>query len=782
MQYNDENRGEEKTSGSEYVNLQLQKAFLLQQEGALLDAKALYADVLQCDPRNFDAIHMSAVILRRLESHQQSENMFIRAISIRCNFAPVYSNYGLLLKDLKRFEGAIICFENAISIKSDFHEAYYQQGLIFVSLKQHENAFLKFNKAIILKPDFIPAYQHLGNLFRQERKLIQALASYEKIILIRKSEAFAHSDFGVILKELGRLNEAILSYDTAIELSPYSAAAFVNRGNALTKLKRYEDAVSSYDAAIIIKPDYTDAYRNRGIALNEMRSHLEALGSFEKALAIRSDYAAAHNDRGNTLNLIGLLEESLSSYDMAATLNPDLLWLSGRRLQLRMKISKWAEYEQQLAKLETDILSGKKAATPFSVLGLIDNPMVQSIAARHFTERNFPSQVLSAPLKKANDQRRIRLGYFSADFRLHPMSQLMAGIFESHDRSKFEVIGFSFGLHDFDRMRERISASFDRFIDVHFMDDQAIAEMTRELGVDIAVDLTGFTAQGRPGVFACRCAPVQVSFLGYPGTMSADYIDYIVADDIVIPPESRVDYKEKIIYLPGSYYPNCYQLDTNRYILHDQGFTREQLGLPENSFVFCCFNNSYKITPPIFDSWMKILLSVEGSVLWLLDDNRSSVENLRREASQRGVSRDRIIFARRMPIEDHLARHRCADLFLDTLPYNAHTTGTDALWAGLPLLTRIGVSFAGRVAASLLNAVGLPELITHSISQYEELAILLGNDPDKMTVLKKKLANNKTSTRLFDMLSYLKHIETAYVVIHKRHLAGLEPDHVRCDC
>ena len=403
----------------------------------------------------------------------------------------------------------------------------------------------------------------------------------------------------------------------------------------------------------------------------------------------------------------------------------------------------------------------------------------------HLLRINFNAPDCGSPknilrLKKSDlaeasniDHNRIRLAYLSADFHEHATSYLMAGIFDCHDKSRFEVTAVSLGTDDNSEMRQRLKASFECFIDAETFSDDQIANLVRSSEVDILVDLMGFTGNSRTGIFAQRAAPIQVNYLGYPGTMGAEYIDYIIADEVVIPKNQRKYYSEKIVSLPNSYQAN----DRKRYI-SDKKFTRAELELPETSFVFCCFNNAYKITPHVFDSWMRIMNQVDGSVLWLILDNVTASHNLKQEAAARGVNPERLVFANRMPLPDHLARHRLADLFLDTLPYNAHTTASDALWAGLPVLTLLGETFAGRVAASLLNAIGLPELITTALEGYEQMAVGLATHPEKMTSIKHKLVNNRLTTPLFDTKLFTKHIEAAYSAMYERHQAGLSPDNI----
>jgi predicted O-linked N-acetylglucosamine transferase (SPINDLY family) len=362
------------------------------------------------------------------------------------------------------------------------------------------------------------------------------------------------------------------------------------------------------------------------------------------------------------------------------------------------------------------------------------------------------------------------VAYFSADFHNHATTHLMAGLFERHNRGKIELAALSFGPDIRDEMRVRLSAAFDQFLDVSAKSDREIAELSRELAIDIAVDLKGFTQDERHRIFSYRAAPIQVNYLGYPGTTAGQCIDYIVADRTIIPPESRPQYSEKVVYLP-----NSYQVNDRQRKIADREFSRAELGLPSAGFVFCCFNNAYKITPDTFDGWMRILRQVDGSVLWLLEDNRTASNNLRREAEARGVVAARLIFAPRITPAEHLARHRAADLFIDTLPCNAHTTASDALWAGLPVLTRIGESLAARVAASLLNAVGLPEMITTTREQYETLAIDLAADPRRLATIAEKLRRNRLIAPLFDTELFARHLEDAYMQMYERHQAGLSP-------
>ena len=394
--------------------------------------------------------------------------------------------------------------------------------------------------------------------------------------------------------------------------------------------------------------------------------------------------------------------------------------------------------------------------------------MLHRQASAIFAHYQYPANGALGPIAKYPKEQKIRVGYYSADFHNHATGYLMAELIELHDHHRFECIGISFGPKHHDQMQLRLEQSFDQFIDASAMSDIQIAQLSRELKIDIAVDLKGFTQHCRTGIFAYRAAPIQVNYLGYPGTMAAEYMDYLIADKVLIPEQSQGAYSEKIVYLPHSY-----QVNDRQRVISDKVFTRAELGLPEQGFVFCCFNNNFKILPAMFESWMRILKAVEGSVLWLYQDNEGAVDNLKKEAKARGVDPDRIIFAKRLPLEEHLARHRQADLFIDAFPYNAHTTASDALWAGLPVLTLMGQSFAGRVAASLLTAIGLPELITTTPAAYEALAIELAKSPEKLTALKQKLSNNRLTTPLFNTPQFTQDLERAYVQMYERYQADL---------
>ena len=407
------------------------------------------------------------------------------------------------------------------------------------------------------------------------------------------------------------------------------------------------------------------------------------------------------------------------------------------------------------------------------MLAMIDDPEIQRKTAEIYTNEFFPQSYTLPKISRYSKHSKIRIGYFSADFRNHPVSYLTAELYEMHDRNQFEIYAFSFGSDTKDEMNLRIKAGVDYFHDVRTMSDIDVAMLSRSVKLDIAVDLGGFTQNCRTNIFAEGSAPVQVSFLGYPGTMAADYMDYLIADRTLIPKEKQHHYSEKIVYMP-----NSYQVNVSKISVSETSLLRHELGLPDIGFVFCCFNNNYKITPSTFSGWMRILKAVKGSVLWLFENSNSAAKNLKKEAMKFGINADRLVFATHMPAEEHLNRIKQADLFIDTLPYNAHTTTSDALRMGVPVLTCIGNSFASRVAASLLNAVNLPELITTTQEQYESLAIQLATHPEKLIIIKDKLVNNLPTAKLYDTPLFTRHLESAYLTMYDRCQNGLEPDHI----
>ena len=680
---------------------------------------------------------------------------------------------GLVLHNAGQLKQARVIYEEILKFNPKHFNAMQLLGALLIQIKQWNNALTILNQALKINSTNPFVYNNRGVVLKELLYLEEALTSYDNAIELKRDYAEAYSNRGIVLKELKRLAEALASYDKAIELKPDYAEAINNRGNVLKELKRLAEALASYDRAIELKRGYADAYLNRGIVLDELERLEEALKSYDRAIELLPNYAEAYVNRGDALKELKRPDEALSSYEKAIDLKRDYEYLFGTILHTKMFICNWQNFNLNIKKLLSQITNGHKSSSSFIVLALIDSPFIQhKVSEIWLSKKNLLKTPFGFNYKRQRNSK-IRIGYYSADFRNHATAYLMAELFELHDKNKFELIAFSFRPCEKDEMRQRLLNTFDQFIDVSLKSDKDISLLSREINIDIAVDLMGFTKNNRVNIFSYRAAPIQVNYLGYPGTMVAEYIDYIIADRTLIPLQNQQHYSEKVVYLP-----NSYQANDRQRVIADKVFTKEELNLPNDGFVFCCFNNNFKITPETFDGWMRILKAVEGSVLWLLEDNLTAGINLRKEAQNRGIDPKRLVFANRMKLPEHLARHKAADLFIDTLPYNAHTTASDALWAGLPVLTCMGECFASRVAASLLNAIELPELITTTQEQYVATAIELATNPAKLKEIKQKLERNRLTTALFDSPQFTKHIEAAFTQMYERYQANLPPDHI----
>ena len=608
-----------------------------------------------------------------------------------------------------------------------------------------------------------------GLALHQQGQPAAARLIYEAVLADDPAHFGALHLLGQIHLQSGDFDQAAAFSGRAIALKPRHTGAMLSRGNALFGLRRYGEALADYDSVTASDPSVATAYNSRGNALRELGRIDEALVSYDRAVALKPGSAAFHANRADLLMQLKRYGEAVMACERALALKPDFVLLPGWRLHAKMFICDWDDVEDLTADLMARIAAGERATPALPVLALTDSPAAQFQAAAIWA-RKYPSDDSLGPIPARAKRDKISIGYFSPDFRAHAVATLIAGLMEAHDRTAFEIHGFAHTADSGD-MRRRLARAFDTMTDVSLRSDRDVAALARERGLDIAVDLGGYTAQARPGIFALRAAPVQVNYLGYPGTMGAPFMDYIVADGTVIPAAARAHYAERVIRLPGSY-----QANDDKRPLPAKLFSRADLGLPAEAIVFCCFNNTFKITPVAFESWMRILNAVPESVLWLFQDNAAAVVNLRKEAAARGVAPERLIFAARVSPEDHLARHRAADLFLDTLPYNAHTTAAEALWMGVPIITCMGEAFASRVAASLLKAVGLPELITTSPAEYEALAISLAKEPARLQALKDSLEQGRDQAPLFDTVRYARNLEAAYKAMLERHAAGLAPE------
>lgn len=776
----------------------MQEAVALHRRGALAEAADRYQSVLRQDPTNTDALYLLGTVSFQAKRYADALGCLQRAIALRPQWAAAHHVAGLAHKELGRFPDALASFTRAVEIepgaaqfllsranalnelgrfteaaeayaqvcalKPDLPEAWHNRSHALLQLLRAEEALASIERALALQSNAPPYQLQRANCLRALGRNLEAVTAYERLLAIPGAPIEVRVGLALTLQAMGRHTEALASCDGALAAAPLSPDVQFVRGFILAALKRHDEALLAYERAVALKPDHAEAWLCRGNVLAEFARYDEALTAYERAAALKPDLAEAWVGRGNIMTERRQHAEAVAAYHKAFTISPALHNAEGSRLHAKLQLCDWADLDAEISHLLAAIRDGKAVSQPFALLPIPASPADQLQCARRYTG----AQPVFPPLCTGGyAHERIRVAYVSADFHEHATAYLMAGLFEQHDRSRFEWTALSFGPDRESPMRGRLRSAFDRFLDVRAHTDQEIAAVMRSLEIDVAVDLKGFTTDSRPSVFARRPAPIQASYLGYPGTMGASFIDYIIADPVVIPTEHFPFYDEKVVWLPDSYQVN----DAQRPIA-ERAPTRRACGLPETGFVFCCLNAPYKILPEAFDVWMRLLAAVDDSVLWLLDGGDATVANLRGEARKRGVKPERLIFADSVPLADHLARYRQADLFLDTWPYNAHTTASDALWAGLPVLTLCGATFAGRVAASLLRAVGLSELIAPAAGDYETLALALAHDPARLAAIKTKLARQRDACPLFDTKRSARHLESAYVTMVERHRRG----------
>ena len=531
----------------------------------------------------------------------------------------------------------------------------------------------------------------------------------------------------------------------------------LQEGLALHHQGKLGDAKQIYEKILQKQSNHFDALQLLGTIYTQVKQHEVSLQYFDKALQINKTNSEVFNNRGIVLQNLKRLDEALTSYEEAFRIKPDYEFLPGICQYTRMHLCVWTNFQETVEELRRGIASRLPISSPFPVLGLIDDLETQRLCATTYVETKHSKSILRYSNQSQDLKEKPKIGYFSADFHNHATLHLMQEVFKNHDHSRFDFFAFSFGPQTNDSWQQEAKTYFKEFIDVRDKSDAQVAELSRQLGIDIAIDLKGFTADARMGIFANRAAPTQINYLGYPGTMGADYIDYIIADKIVIPEESQQFYTEKVLYLP-----NCYQSNIRTRKVSEKEISRKDVGLPEDVTIYCSFNNIYKITPDMFSIWLEILKSVESSVLWILCTSDTAKHNLIQFANSHGVDSSRIVFAPHMPIEEHLKRLLLADVFLDTFPCNAHTTASDAVRMGVPIVTLAGESFASRVAASILSTIGMQELIVNNPEDYKSLAIRLGADTDYLKTVKHELKMNLSESSLFDSVTFTKDLENIY--------------------
>ena len=718
-------------------DLILKQAFAEYRKGNLAEAERCCGTILMAKRSHFEALHLMGIISGRRGRFAEAERLIGEALKVNSRSAGAHSDRGIALSHLGRVEDAIESYDRALAIKPDLADARYNRGNALLGVRRYEEALASYDAALAINPGAANARANRGNALRELGRYEEALASYDESLAIRPDNVIALTNRGNVLNDLKRPLEALASYDKALSFQPNDTKALGLRGNTLKQLQRFEEAFASYGKALKIDPDDPEILCNRGVALMDGRH-------YELAAA---DFAAS------------------------ARIDPERAYVLGQWNHCLRHCCDWSASGEVAEKITAAIRAGKRADFPFSFLSVSDTASDQRLCAEIYVRDKVPGPFPPLWQGEVYGHDRLRLVYMSSDFREHAIAQLTAGLFENHDRSRFETYAVSLSPDEPSDIRARVLAAFDHVIQVHDKGDAEVARLIREVEADVLIDLNGHTDGGRPAILARRPAPAQVSYIGLAGTMGASFVDYVIADPVLVEPGEERHFVEAVVRMPETYLVN----DDNR-PMPTATPTRAEAGLPETGFVFCSFNNAYKITSEVFGAWMRLLRQVEGSVLWLLSANAAAVRNLRREAEAAGVDPDRLVFAPRATPEDHLARHRLADLFLDTLPYNAHTTASDALWAGLPVVTRRGGAFAGRVAASLLGAIGLPELVTDTLADYEALALKLATDKDALAAIRDKLARNRETQPLFDTKRTTRLLESAFVTMTERVRRGEGPE------
>jgi protein O-GlcNAc transferase len=697
------------------------EALALHQAGRLAAAESLYAKALAADRNFYPALHLMG--LMRLHQGRAFEALpyIERALALRPGTPETLGNYAIVLDAVGRTAEALATLERVVKLTPDDRGAWSNRGALFSKLHRHEEALADFDRAIALDPACVEALMNRGEARLALGRPEEALADYDRVLQLSPDHVEALNSRGVALKAMGRAREALAEFDRVLRAKSDHVRALVCRGTVLRMLGDADQELQSYDRALAIQPDTPEALINRAYCRWTYKSDLAgAIDDLQRVVARRPDYPGARGDL----------------------------------LLMKMHAADWPDMARERAVLDEGVRAGRRVVQPYVYQALSSSPADLSACARIYARHNYPS--LSSARRRGRRQGRVRLGYLSGEFRAQATMHLAAGLFEHHDRACFELIGFDNSLEDRSPMRRRVLAAFDELVPIQGLSDGEAARQVAAREIDILVNLSGYMGTPRMGVFARRPAPLQVNYLGFPGTLGVDYMDYILADGEVIPRGEEQFYSEKVVWLPDSYQIN----DAKR--PRPAPITRAAHGLKETDFVFCHFNHSYKIAPEMFALWLKLLRNVPASVLWLLENNALIAANLRREAAQAGVDPARLVFAPLMDINAHLSRLALGDLFLDSLPYNAHTTASDALWAGLPLVTCRGQAFAGRVAASLLRAVGLPKLVARNLDEYQALALELATDPVRLRSYREHLTRDPLRLPLFDTARTTRQIEAAY--------------------
>lgn len=698
----------------------------------------------------------------------ESIRSFKKVIDISPTYADGYNNLGVALQEKGSLDESIKYFNKALSLRPNYPHAYNNVGIVYKKKGKLNLAAKLTKKAISLNPNYVEAYNNLATITQDQGQVNQAIQYFNKALILNPGYSEAHYNLGLAFSEINELDRAVQSFKKALSLQPNYPEAFNSLATVISKMGNKDEALKLFNKAILLKPNYSEAYFNVGIIFKKLNRLNDALVSYQKAINFKPDYVESFYNIATIFQEQGKLNEAIDYYNKALLIRPDYDKAQAQKLYQKAQICDWKKIQQDKDSFSTLGIS-KNHIPPFTMLFFEDSPRNHYLRSKLYAKKKYlQKQIPFEKTQKIFKKERLRIGYFSSDLQNHATMYLASKIFEKYNKKKFEVYVYSFGRSvKNDEIREKLKNSVDVFKDVIDLSDKDIAMLARLDQIDIAIDLKGYTKNSRTGIFAYRAAPIQINFLGYPGTMGAKFFDYIIADSTIIPENKRKFYSEEIIYMPHTYQPTSHS-----FIISNKVFTKSEMNLPYNNFIFCCFNNSYKISPKEFSIWMRILNKIENSVLWLFGSNKWAKKNLSKEAENHGIASNRLIFADHLPHHDHLARLGLADLFLDTFNVNAHTTATDSLWAGTPVITKLGSSFASRVAASILKAVGLPELVVQNEKDYESLILEIANSPKKLIKIKEKLSSNKASKPLFNSEMYINYLENAYEQVFENHLEG----------
>jgi len=782
----------------------LEQASSFHRTGNIKEAETIYKKIINESPNSFEANHALGAINLQLRNYKESISWTKKAINVNSKHHAPYNNLGASYLALEEFYNAISAFSEAIKIKPDYAQAYNSLGITYKKLEQYDNAIINYNKAIKLKPDYAEVYNSLGIILIEKKEFKLSEVNFNKAIKLKPNYTEVYSNLGFLYLKLKKYDQAIDYCKKALKLNPHFTQTYLTLGAIYLDLEKFEKALNNYNEAIKIKPDHADAYSDIGLVYKVLKKYETSIEYLNKAIKLKPDYALAYNNLGTVYFEQKKFEESLNCFNKTIKIKSDyaeayfnrgVLYAATKKQPLAIQdIYKALKLEPENSSRLAFLLGWKNEICEWDDLKTIISTLTKKIIKENSKE--YPSHPLLnhidsldtfkqlldldsnkqrfSKLIQKSKKKKINIGYFSGDFKLHPVGLIVSKLFSFHNKNEFEISGFSSNPehNPDDKITKEILNSFDKFYDISEKSDEEIMSDVKNFSLDIAIDLSGFTNYNRTSLFRKKIAPIQVNFLGYPGTIGK-FNDYIIADKYVIPEKSKKFYFEKIFYMPNFFLPN-----NNKESPPDDTLNKKSLNIPENSFVFSCFNNRTKINPFIFNCWMRILKKVNNSVILFVEFDSYAKENLKKEALKRNINPNRLIFSPLIDFDKRLLRYKFCDLFLDTFPYTAHSTASECLWSGTPLLTLVGESFQSRVSFSLLKNLEMDELITYSIEEYEKKAVDISSNKLLLEQIKNKLIQSIKKTSIFNMANYVKNIEKGYLEIYKRKQEERDPDDI----